>query len=319
MQLLIRITVVTALATIAPAASAQSSATAKPAAPAKGAAPAPSLTIPQMETAVTAHEKRTELLSSELKELDGRIEKRVASLVDALTLIGDTKDSGTKVARMKSSTITALKKNLEYYQRQRANLMTELKKPTTVLTAEQKQKAIDAVDARCERRVAQILQIQKSLPTEQDYDRYKATGSNWTGTSYELNEDYTHNKKLTAVTNAQRREITEGLRKSISRLEQQNRTLKTKGAPDEEIQKNEALIAERKQQLAVALAPIETPTRQIGGKEAADLDKALQTAVSDLKDEFTTLFVRFNSLIKELSSLNQKRDYLAKAKAAAKP
>jgi hypothetical protein len=313
MQLLSRIAVVTALATVTPAALAQ-----KPA-PAKSAAAAPSLTIPQMEAAVTAHEQRTELLRSEVKDLDARIEKRVSSLVDALSLIGDTKDSGTKVARMKSATITALKKNLEYYQRQRANLMTELKKPTTVLTPEQKQRAIDAVDERCERRVAQILQIQKSLPTEKDYDRYKATGSNWTGTSYELNEDYTQNKKLTAVTNAQRKEITEGLRKSIARLEQQNRTLQTKGAPDEEIQKNEALIAERKQQLAVALAPIETPTRQIGGKEAADLDKALNTAISDLKGEFTTLFVRFHSLIKELSSLNQKQNYLAAAKAKAKP
>jgi len=312
MQLLRRFFLLATLSALTASAPAQ-----KPAA--KPAAAAPSLTIPQMESAVTAHEKRTELLRGEVKDLDARIEKRVASLVDALTLIGDTKDSGTKVARMKSSTITALKKNLEYYQRQRANLMTELKKPATVLTAEQKQKAIDAVDARCERRVAQILQIQKSLPTEKDYDRYKATGSNWTGTSYELNEDYVQNKKLTAVTNTQRKEITEGLRKSIARLEQQNRTLQTKGAPAEEIQKNETLIAERKQQLAVALAPVETPTRQIGGKEAADLDKALQTAVSDLRGEFTTLFARFNTLVKELSSLNQKRDYLAKAKAAAKP
>ncbi len=314
MQLLPGLAVFAALTALATTAPAQ-----KPAA--KPAAPAPSLTIPQMEAAVTAHEKRTELLRAELKELDGRIESRVKSLVDALTLIGDTKDSGTKVARMKASTIDALKKNLEYYQRQRANLMTELKKPTTVLTTEQRQKAIDAVDERCERRVAQILQIQKSLPTEKDYERYKASGSNWTGTSYELNQDYVQNKKLTAVTNEQRKEITEGLRKSIARLEQQNRTLKTKGAPDEEIQKNEALIAERKQQLAVALAPVETPTKKIGGTEAADLDKALQTAIGDLKDEFTTLFVRFNTLVKETSSLNRKREYLAaaKAKPAAKP
>jgi cell division protein FtsB len=166
--------------------------------------------------------------------------------------------------------------------------------------------------------VAQILQLQKSLPTEKDYDRYKASGSNWTGTSYELNEDYVQNKKLTAVTNSQRKEITEGLRKSIARLEQQNRTLQSKGAPAEEIQKNEALIAERKKQLAVALAPVETPTKQIGGKEAADLDKALNTAIADLKDEFTTLFSRYHTLVRELSSLNRKKDYLAAAKAKAK-
>jgi hypothetical protein len=285
---------------------------------AKATAAAPSLTIPQMEAAVLAHEKRTELLRTELKDLDARIESRANSIVNALTLVGDTKDSGTKVARMKVATINALKTNITYYQRKRATLIEELRNPTVTLTAEQKKRAVTIIDERCERRVAQILQLQKSLPTEKDYDRYKASGSNWTGTSYELNEDYVQNKKLTAVTNSQRKEITEGLRKSIARLEQQNRTLQSKGAPAEEIQKNEALIAERKKQLAVALAPVETPTKQIGGKEAADLDKALNTAIADLKDEFTTLFSRYHTLVRELSSLNRKKDYLAAAKAKAK-
>jgi hypothetical protein len=83
---------------------------------AKATAAAPSLTIPQMEAAVLAHEKRTELLRTELKDLDARIESRANSIVNALTLVGDTKDSGTKVARMKVATINALKTNITYYR-----------------------------------------------------------------------------------------------------------------------------------------------------------------------------------------------------------
>ncbi len=290
------------------------SASLAPAAPAA----APAYTIPQMEASVAAKEKRTDLLRTEIKATDARIEARVDSIVNALTLVGDSKDSTTKVARMKAQTIAALKKNIAYYQTKRATLVQELRQPTLRLTAEQKQRGIDVFDARCEKRVAQILQIQKSLPTEKDYDRYKATGDNWAGTTYALNEDHTQNKKLSSVTNKQRDEISAGLRKSIERLDQQNRTLKTKGAPAEEIASNEALIAERRKQLAVALAPVETPTRQVGGKEAADLDKALQTAIADLRGEFDSLFGGYNTLIKELSNLNQCQDALAAAKTKAK-
>ena len=274
--------------------------------------------IAQMEASVAAREKRTDLLRTEIKATDSRIEARVDSLVNALTLIGDSKDTSTKVARMKSQSIEALKKNITYYQGKRATLVQELRQPSLRLTPEQKQRGIEVFDARIEKRVAQILQIQKSLPTEKDYARFKATGDNWAGTTYALNEDYTQNKKVTAVTNKQRGEITAGLRKSIERLEQQNRTLKTKGAPAEEIASNDALIAERRKQLAVALPPVETPTRQVGGKEATDLDKALQTAIADLRGEFNSLFAGYHTLIQELSALNKSRDALAAAKARNK-
>ncbi len=282
------------------------------------AAAAPAYTIPQMEASIAARENRTELLREEIKATDTRIEARVDSIVKALTLIGDSNDSKTKVARMKTQTIEALKKNIAYYQTKRATLVEELRKPTLKLTPEQKQRGIDVFDARCEKRVAQILLIQKSLPTEKDYDRYKATGDSWYGTNYALNEDYAQNNKLSNVTNKQRDSIAAGLRKSIERLEQQNRKLKTSGAPSGEIAENDSLIAARREQLKVALAPVETPTRQIGGKEAADLDKALQTAIGDLRGEFNSLFGGYNSLIKELSALNKSRDILAAAKARAK-
>lgn len=284
------------------------------------AAPAavPTYTIPQMEASIAAKEERTNLLRNEIKSTDARIESRVDSIVNALTLVGDSKDSNTKVARMKAHTIAALKKNISYYQTRRATLVEELRKPTLRLTAEQKRRGIEVFDARCEKRVAQILQIQKSLPTEKDYDRYKATGDGWYGTTYALNEDYTQNRKLSAITNKQRDEITAGLRKSIERLDRQNRTLKEKGAPAEEIASNDALIAERRKQLSTALTPVETPTRQVGGKEAADLDKALQTAISDLRREFDSLFAGYSSLIKELSNLNRCRDVFAAAKLKEK-
>jgi hypothetical protein len=277
--------------------------------------PAAPPNVAQWEAALKAREQRANLLRDEIKTLDSRMEQRIDGLVEALRLIGDSKDSRTKVARMKEQTIQGLKNSITYYQNKRATLQEELRRPTLRLTDEQKRRGIAIFDERMEKRVGQILELQKSLPTEKDYDRYKATGSNWWGTDYAMNEDYKQNQRVTSVTNTQRKDIETGLRKSIDRLEQQNRTLRANGGPADEIARNDALIAERRKQLTVALAPVETPTRQIGGKEAADLDKALSTAVADLRRDFNTLFARYNSLIQELSAVNTTRDAITAAKA----
>lgn len=269
----------------------------------------------QWEAALRAREMRAAKLRDEVNAVDARIEGRIDALLEALRAISDSKDSRTKVARMKRDTIDQLQKTIEYYQRKRAAMLAELRRPTWNLSEEQKRAVIARFDERIEKRVAQIIAVQKSLPTEQDYDRYEVTSDGWYGTTYEVSEDYRQNQRLTAHTNAQRDEVVAGLRASIARIEQQNRTLKAQNASAEEIAKNDALIAERRRQLATALAPVETPTRAIGSKEAADLDKALKTEIADLNRDMTTLFARYQALIQEVSAVNAARAGLAAAKA----
>ena len=280
-------------------------------APASG----PSNSIAQAEASLAAREQRVQLLRDELKSLDSRIETRMDTVINALAAIGDSKDTRTKVARMKERTIGALKNTINYYRGKRAALQEELRRPTLRLTEEQKQRGIAVFDARIEKRVAQILKLQKSLPTEKDYERYKATGGNWWGTEYAVNPDYRQNQRVTTVTNSQRKENEEGLRRSIARLEQQNRALRASNGPADEIARNEALITERRKQLATVLAPVETPTRRIGSKEAADLDSALNTTIGDLRREFDTLFARYHAFLQEVSAVNVSREALATAKA----
>jgi Mg2+ and Co2+ transporter CorA len=61
------------------------------------------------------------------------------------------------------------------------------------------------------------------------------------------------------------------------------------------------------------LKPSGTPTHGVALKEAMDLDKALQTAISDLRREFTTLFERYNTYLQELSTLHATEAALATA------
>ena len=282
--------------------------------------PATQASAAQWEIALKAREQRATGLRDEVKGLDALIESRMDGIIQALQLIGDSKDTKSKVARMKRETIDSLQKTIAYYQQKRAALLEDLRRPTSNLTAEQKKTVIAKFDERIEKRITQILELQKSMPTHKDYDRYEVTGSNWYGTTYQMSDDYQQNLRLTTQSNYQRTEIVKALRAAIARLEQQNRALKADGAPAAEIAKNDALLAERRQQLATALAPVETPTRAIGRKEAAELDQALQLAVKDLQRDFNTLFSRYNALIQEVGAVNTARAGLAAAQAkTAKP
>ena len=267
---------------------------------------------------LTAQENRVKLLRDELRAQDKRIEDRIDHIIEGLRAIGDSKDTRSKVARMKRETIDRLQRNLEYFRQQRAALQEELRRPTWNLTAEEKQNAILKMDARIEKRVAQILALSQSLPSEKEYDRYKATGSTWAGTTYALNEDYRQNQRLTAQTDGQRNETLAALDRSIERLESQNRTLQSQLAPSAasiqqtqtlkaEIAKNEGLIKARKAQRVEVLRPSDVATRQIGQKEAQTLDEALRKASEDLRRDFTALFSLYHTIIAERSAENTTR------------
>jgi hypothetical protein len=277
-----------------------------------------------LKAQLDSREKRADLLLDELRALDGRIEDTVDRVIETLKMVGDTKDSRTKVARLKEQSIDGLQRNLTYYQQKRAALQEQLRRPTLHLTVEEKQRAIARFDERIEKRVQQIIALSKSLPTHKDYDRYTAVGSGWYGTTMVQNEDYKQNKRLTSHSNAQRAELIKGLQGSIDRIDRQNRTLRTQIAAvtnvahrkmlTDEMAKNDALLKIRREQLHDVHISIETPTRPISSKEAQDMDMALRRTIDSLKRDFTTLFQRYSAYITERSNVNAAKSALEAVK-----
>jgi hypothetical protein len=295
--------------------------------PTPAPAPAPAPVQPdkaQLKLQVDAREKRVKLMRDELLAADARIEATIDRIIETLKMVGDSKDSRTKVARLKEDTVKRLAKNIDFYQRKRADLLEQMRRPTLNLTMEEKQRAIAKVDARMEKRVQQILGLNQSMPTHQDYDKYKTVDNGWYGTTFAVNDDYKQNQRLMTHTDSQRGKILEGLQKSVERLDQQNRTLQgwlAKATGDEhrkilqgEIARNEELLKERRTQIADMAKPTLDTTRPISGKEAQDMDMALRKAVDSLQREFTTLFQHYSTYLLECSSLNTAKAALAAAK-----
>ena len=74
-------------------------------------------------------QQRVDLLRDEIKQTDARIESRLDVIVDTLKSISDSKDSRTKVARMKEDTGKRLVQTIQYYDQKRASLKEELGNP----------------------------------------------------------------------------------------------------------------------------------------------------------------------------------------------
>jgi hypothetical protein len=223
---------------------------------------------------------------------------------------------------MKEDTGKRLARTISVYDQKRAALKEELRNPRLQITEEEKRRMIALFDERIEKRTQQIIALNKSMPAHQDYERYRATGSNWLGTTYERNADYDQNVRMTSHANTQRDAIVKQLDASIARLDQQRRTLNgqltattdptQRKTLSDEVAKTGALIATRRQQKLETLKPSDFALHTVALKEAMDMDKALQSATNELRRDFNALFERYNTYLPELSALHVTQAALAK-------
>jgi hypothetical protein len=288
--------------------------------------PSPSAQNAYFASLVKAREQRAALLLDEIKTTDKRIETRIDTIVNGLGRIQDSSDSGTQMARLKTTTMNALVKNIQTFQSKRAALVEEMRRPTLRITIEQKKKIIAIFDARIEKRVAQILELQKSFPTYEESDRYTAVGGGYYGTEYVQNEAWKQNRRMTQQTDSQRAKVQAGLQKSVARLESQRNTLKGRAAAskiplqveliNEEVARIDGLILEREKQSVELFEGTTGGGRKVSQREAGDLNKTIEKAGDDLQRDINTLFSRYSQFLVAVSDLDAART--AAASAAAK-
>ncbi len=280
--------------------------------------------VAAVEAQLNAREKRADLFLDEMRALDYQIESTVDQLLEMLRTVGDSKDSRTKIVRLKEQTVEALRKNISTYQVKRQQMQQELQNPTLHLTPEEKRKAIAKFDARVEKRVQQLISLTASMPTHKDYDRYKVVDSDWNGSSFVVNEDYKQNRRLTAQSDAQRTRLLKGLNESINRLQTQIGLWEgqlARGTTDaqrlvltEEIARNRELLKSRRAQVLEVGKTQETAVREVGSREAQNLDMILRKAVMTLQRDLNTLFQRYSAYITERSNINASKASLAALK-----
>lgn len=302
--------------------SASAQTAAPPAPPAVASvAPAPSALV-ILKARLAAQSRRAALLGGEIHNADQRIESRFDDLLTTLRTVGDSKDSHTKVTRMKEETLASLQQAITYYQQKRAWLEEQMVRPTFNLTQTQKQSISNDFEERIEKRVKQIVDLYKTFPTHQDFERYKTAGHyRFGGVRYVDSEDYRENLRLTSQTDTVRKKLIKDMQANIDRLDQENRTLadlagsattpELREVYGDEQRKNGELRGVLKQDLDAILSGPEIPGRPISGQEAQALDKIIKHSIDALQSEFTLLFSRYADWLTAASAVNTLRAQVA--------
>jgi hypothetical protein len=270
-------------------------------------------------------EKRLAEVTAEIRQRGEATDKKIGDLVNMLSGIKDSQSSKRRVSEIKAEAIAGLKKMLEVYKRERNAIVQQLRGDGSVPTEELKGD-MATIDALTEKRVAQILELVKSMPGGQDVAKYEQDSSyEANGVYYEnsrVSEEWRQNRRDRVQTEKQRKEAQEALKKAIADLESRANTLKSQLAGgklsdaerdifEQELDHVTKLIDVRKGQLVEVTAP-STPG-EIGASkdEADDLREMLRDARRDIAEDFVRTVRLYHAAAGERQKIHEVKENLA--------
>ena len=269
---------------------------------------------------IEMRERRLADLTEEISGLARRTDTRIEELVTLLSNVRDSQQSRHNVSQIKGEAIEGLRRMIETYRRERREvverLRTDRSRPMEALNRD-----IDLIDARIEKRVADILTLAASIPTRTDVDRIESTGygsTNFWGGWYEntrVSEEWRQNRRDGVQSTRQRREVRQALEQSIRELEDRRRTLTTNlgrstlSPPARQIQEQEmarvnAILEQRRSQLLELATPTPAPSQTVSRNEARDMANLLTHARQDIASDFSKALRLFHEAASERDRLH---------------
>jgi len=261
-------------------------------------------------------EARVNILRDEIKNIDLRIEERLSIVLDQLASVVDSRESMSRVAAMKQRTAEALGRAVTEYRRRRAALVEDIRRPALGLTTRQIEEIIRVLDLKTEKRVEEILKLQRSIPTT---EVVRPGTKNLETQEVFLDERATmrQNQRVNQRASAMQTRVESELRNSISRLDRENRSLNSRLAQvtdserrrliQEEIARNTSLIADRQRQLNETQSAAAGEGQPLTAQGAREAERLLQKNATALQADFALLFRRYNEFIPALAQMNAAR------------
>lgn len=266
-------------------------------------------------------------LSAEIERLDTRIEREVNRIVQDLSSVGDSRDSRTEVAKLKEKATAGLKRSIDKYQRTRSQINLQLQNSKAGQERDDLKGDLKEFDARIENRVNQIVSISQSLTTEKDFKAYDDYLRNTrynrtfhTDVKRRKSEEQVQNRRVTQVTDKQRLDTINALKRSISNLENQNAGLKSRlnsiqyasqsDLIQEDIDRNRQAIIAREAQIGSLQTGQQTPTVEISRRATKEKENMIRDAATSLKRDVDTLFRHYSEFQRERTQKNELMDRL---------
>jgi uncharacterized protein YjiS (DUF1127 family) len=269
--------------------------------------------IAHLETHIAQREARLAEWGRDIVELDTRIEKRVDELIKMLAGLRDSEESRTKVSQIKKETIESLRIGIDRYVQKRREVRELVRSGDSAALDD-----LGKFDERIIKRVDQIAELTKSIPTHEDVEKYESDGgSYWNGYYYEnsrISEEWKQNRRDRIQSDKQREDTAKALKETLDRLDQRRRSLTDLLANRDLTESARHLYTRELGQFAAyqdhlnaQLRNITTATREggsIGGEDSVGLNQAhdieilLEDARKDLREDVSRLFRSYDQFVK---------------------
>lgn len=255
-----------------------------------------------LQSQVSQSQARVDRLYDDAYEIEARIQGNVDQLINLLTGVSDSPESGTKIVRAKESALMALKKRVDVYNRERDKMIGAPNSPWRRTPTSAQQERLAELDQRREERIDQIVGLSASLATHQDVEKYtierRTQMRNYKKT---VSDEYTSNRRVTTVSEPLRETVIEKGEASIADIERQaaelERQLRTARSPEqrEDLEARLAAVNERlstrKNQVDTVDSQYPTPTQQVGNDEANEILEFIDDEVRQIQEDFRRLQV----------------------------
>lgn len=281
--------------------------------------------VANLETHIAQREERLEEWRKDIAALDARIEKRVDELVKMLAGVTDSQESRMRVSQLKKESIEGLKRGIEMYVNKRKEVREKVRTGDATALGD-----LSKFDERIIKRVDQITELAKSIPTHSDVAKYESSGgsSYWNGYYDEnsrVSEEWRQNRRDSLQSDKQRDDATKALRSTLERLDQRRRSLNDLLANREITDSARQLyytelgqIDAYEDHLNAQLRDVTTSTggggQAVGRDQAHDIELLIEDARKDLRQDVASLFRAYDQFAKGRAYLEGLKENLAARK-----
>jgi len=280
--------------------------------------------VATLEQHLEMRQKRFDEVVAEIRTRSEATDRKVGELVDMLAGLKDSEASKRRVSGIKAEAIGGLKRMIDVYRTERRMIVEKLRTDASA-PAEALKKDMAAIDALAEKRVAQIVELVKSMPGGEDVAKYESAGGYYFNGFYEeetrVSEAWRQNRRDKVEAEKQRREVQQALEKAVAGLESRQATLKAAlaggklTAPETEIYQHELsyvsqLVEQRKAQLVEVTAPSTAPEETASKSEADDLKRLFADARRDIAADFNKTLRLYHAAAAEREKIHAAKESL---------
>jgi hypothetical protein len=278
-----------------------------------------------LEAHIAQREVRLAEWAKDIVDLHARIDKRVEELVTLLSGLRDSQDSRHKVTQIKKEAIKALQEGIQRYQTKRREIREMVRTGSDEALGD-----LSKIDEHILKRVDQIAELTKSIPTHQDVDKYEYSGSGsyWNGyhDGGRISDEWKQNRRDSNAADMQRKQTSEALEKAIERLKSRRSLITTQlkeGGLTEssrmlletelgQVDSYQSHLQSQLQQIITGGSP--GGGREIGSDQAYDIDRMIEDARTDLREDAARLFRTYDQFVRGRHYLAELRKNLAARK-----